>query len=121
MTGPKRRRPIPKDFAALESEDGDVILLSFELPQGPTASLTPAESEVARLLLAGKSNAEIAVLRGCSPRTVANQVARIYRKMGVSSRLELVAFASLLAPPRRERGPKRATDRDKRKTKPKLR
>lgn len=55
--------------------------------------LTPSERDVARLARAGSSNAEIARLRGTSPRTVANQLARIYRKLGCGSRLGL-ALAS---------------------------
>jgi DNA-binding NarL/FixJ family response regulator len=58
-------------------------ILSF--PAGDTVwpgSLTAAEREVCRLLLAGASNAEIARQRGTAPRTVANQVAAILRKLG---------------------------------------
>jgi DNA-binding CsgD family transcriptional regulator len=51
--------------------------------------LTPVEAEVTRLLAAGLSNAEIARVRGTARRTVANQVASVFRKLGVSSRLEL--------------------------------
>jgi DNA-binding CsgD family transcriptional regulator len=54
-------------------------------------ALTDAEREVARLLIAGLSKAEIAGRRGSSVYTVANQVAAIYAKLGVRSRAELVA------------------------------
>lgn len=65
--------------------------------------LTAAEGEVARLIAAGLSNAEIARRRGASPRTVANQAASIFRKLGVTSRLGLY---SLLArgDPKHEEG-----------------
>ena len=66
------------------------------------AKFGAAEGDVLRLLTAGLSNAEIARARGRSTRTVANQVARIYRKLGVRSRLEL--FALLSAGRRREEG-----------------
>lgn len=56
------------------------------------AGLTPAERIVARLAAAGSSNAEIGRTRGCSPRTIANQLASIYRKIGVGSRAELIAL-----------------------------
>jgi DNA-binding CsgD family transcriptional regulator len=95
MTPPVQRPGAPQDLAALESEDGQLVILTFSLPEGARASLTPAESDVAGHVLAGRSNAEIATIRGSSSRTVANLVARIFRKLGVSSRLELVAFASL--------------------------
>jgi DNA-binding CsgD family transcriptional regulator len=51
--------------------------------------LTAAERDVLRAVLAGKGNAEIAARRGTAVRTVANQVARIFRKSGVRSRAEL--------------------------------
>jgi DNA-binding CsgD family transcriptional regulator len=56
--------------------------------------LTPAEREVLALLLDGRSNAEIAIERRTSVRTVANQVAALFRKLGVSSRRELVALSA---------------------------
>src|SRR5258706_12476681 len=55
--------------------------------------LTASERDVAKLARDGLSNAAIGQLRGTSPRTVANQLARIYRKLGVGSRLGL-ALAS---------------------------
>jgi DNA-binding CsgD family transcriptional regulator len=59
------------------------------LAGGLSKDLSDAEKEVAKLLLAGRSNAEIAAARGRSVRTVANQVASIFRKLRVGSRLEL--------------------------------
>jgi DNA-binding CsgD family transcriptional regulator len=53
--------------------------------------MTRAEREVAEAVLAGCSNASIAKKRGTSSRTVANQLARLYRKLKVGSRLELAA------------------------------
>jgi DNA-binding NarL/FixJ family response regulator len=54
------------------------------------ASLTPAEREVARAILDGRTNAEIARARRTTLRTVANQVSSILSKVGVGSRSELV-------------------------------
>lgn len=54
-----------------------------------TGGLTAAEREVTWLATSGSSNAEIAALRGVSPRTVANQLASAYRKLGPSPRREL--------------------------------
>ena len=56
-------------------------------------SLSRCEREVARLARRGMSNAEIALARGTSPRTVANQLACIYRKLKIGSRVGL-ALAS---------------------------
>ncbi len=86
----------PDGIAALESDDGSVMVLTFTLAEGPGEGLTPAESDVVAHLLRGASNAEIAAARGASERTVANQVANAFRKLGVGSRLELVALAPLL-------------------------
>jgi len=53
--------------------------------------LTSAERQVVTGVLNGRSNAAIATARRTSCRTVANQLAAIYRKLGVSSRWELAA------------------------------
>jgi DNA-binding NarL/FixJ family response regulator len=55
------------------------------------SSLTLAERQVAHAVLDGRSQREIALERGVSERTVASQVASIYRKIGVSGRRELTA------------------------------
>jgi DNA-binding CsgD family transcriptional regulator len=91
---------VPRDLIALESDDGELAVLSFTLPQDNAINLSSAESDVARHILAGRSNSEIAALRRCSTRTVANQVASLFRKLGVRSRLELAALAPLLGPRR---------------------
>jgi len=58
------------------------VVMSYEpLPPALRDRLTPAEREVAEELFAGRSDAEIATLRGTSVRTVRNQVAAIYDKM----------------------------------------
>ena len=48
--------------------------------------LTPAETAVVALAIEGYSNDEIGRVRGCSARTVANQLAAVYVKTGVSGR-----------------------------------
>lgn len=53
--------------------------------------LTSAERQVVTGVLNGRTNAAIATARRTSCRTVANQLAAIYRKLGVSSRWELAA------------------------------
>lgn len=53
--------------------------------------LTTAEREIARLVLAGKSNEEIASELGKSINTVKSQLTLTYRKLGVSSRSQLLA------------------------------
>src|SRR5262245_61763109 len=75
-----------------ECDTDTFAILSFpsadmELPD----SLSAAEKEVCRLILAGASNAEAAERRGTTVRTVANQVASILKKVGAGSRSELPA------------------------------
>ncbi len=54
--------------------------------------LTPAESEVARLLLLGLSHKEIASARETSERTARDQAQAVYKKAAVAGRAELSAF-----------------------------
>lgn len=54
------------------------------------AALTEAEREVALYVIDGRSNAEIGLLRSTSPRTVANQIAAVFRKLSARGRLELI-------------------------------
>ena len=72
------------------SRVGDVIVISVDTPELPSV-LSPSEQAVARALIAGSSNAEIAKLRHTSIKTVANQLYAMYRKLGVANREELVA------------------------------
>jgi DNA-binding CsgD family transcriptional regulator len=52
--------------------------------------LSPGEYAVTRLLIEGKSYEEISMERGASARTIANQLASAFRKLGVSGRLQLL-------------------------------
>jgi DNA-binding NarL/FixJ family response regulator len=73
-----------------------LAILSFPVASAADrVELTPAERAIADALLRGESNAEIARHRRTSPRTVANQVAALFQKLGVSSRRELVARMTL--------------------------
>lgn len=56
-------------------------------------SLTPREIEVVRLVALGLTSAEIAVKLRLSRRTVETHRARIFDKLGLSTRAELVRFA----------------------------
>jgi DNA-binding CsgD family transcriptional regulator len=74
------------------------LLTSF---LGPRARLTPAERMIVDLVAQGLSNEELALARGASRRTVANQLTKAYRKLGVRGRRELCALFAVehLPPP----------------------
>ena len=57
------------------------------------ATLSPREQEIASLVAHGLSNRDIAEKLWLSPRTVENHRLRIMRKIGASSRAELVTYA----------------------------
>jgi DNA-binding NarL/FixJ family response regulator len=84
------------DFMLPASAEGarerSYLVVSVERPDLEIgSSLSAAEYAVARLLVEGKSYAEMAVVRGTSVRTVANQVASVFQKVGVSGRSEFLS------------------------------
>jgi DNA-binding CsgD family transcriptional regulator len=52
----------------------------------PKPCLSPREAEVMSWLRAGKTGPEIAMILGCSSRTVEKHLANLYRKLGVKNR-----------------------------------
>ncbi|MDA8302511.1 MAG: LuxR C-terminal-related transcriptional regulator [Actinomycetota bacterium] len=56
----------------------------------PAGELTEKESEVAQLAAQGLTNAQIARLLFLSAKTVDNHLSRVYAKLGISSRRELM-------------------------------
>lgn len=73
-------------------EGANVLVLGMPLAHEHALSgLTRAERAVALMLVEGASNVAIAEARGASPRTVANQVAAVFKKLGVCSRTSLIA------------------------------
>jgi DNA-binding CsgD family transcriptional regulator len=57
-----------------------------------TSLLAAREAEVANLVAESLSNKEIARKLGISEHTVSNYLFRIYNKLGISSRVELVLY-----------------------------
>lgn len=72
------------------------------LDEVAVAALTVAEREVVRAVADGHDDDTIATLRGTARSTVRNQLASIFRKLGVGSRVELVARVLAPAPKRDE-------------------
>jgi DNA-binding CsgD family transcriptional regulator len=71
--------------------DPDTEILFTERPDiALRKTLPPREAETLRLYIDGLSHAQIADLRGASTRTIANQLASVFRKLQVSGRFELM-------------------------------
>lgn len=62
-------------------------------PTGPPGDLSPRELEVLRLIALGHTNTEIGATLFLSVRTVESHRAHVQRKLGRTSRAELVAYA----------------------------
>jgi len=85
------------------------VLVSFPVPKVDwSGSLTAAEKDVANDILAGLPNEAIGKKRGSSVRTVVNQVASIFKKVGAHSRLELCLVVYAGRTPPAASGPRRA-------------
>jgi DNA-binding CsgD family transcriptional regulator len=80
---PKARADRPYSQQTVTVPRPDTALVSW---------LAPAEHAVINLLIEGQSYAEIAQARNTSIRTVANQVASGFRRIGVSGRAELLCL-----------------------------
>ncbi len=89
----------PRDVRVdqLEVSGERFLVVSYDLEVGGALRLeerlSASEAQVAKLVIQGLSNAEIATRRGTSVRTVANQVASILRKLGMESRNALMAHS----------------------------
>jgi DNA-binding NarL/FixJ family response regulator len=70
---------------------GERVLVGTYPPSNADAAaqLTPTERDVVAHLMCGSTNQDIAIRRGTSSRTIANQIQSIFRKLGVQSRVEL--------------------------------
>jgi DNA-binding CsgD family transcriptional regulator len=60
--------------------------------------LSETERQIVELVVAGRRNSEVAAELHLSPNTVAWNLSKVYRKLGVSSRTELAARTSASAP-----------------------
>jgi len=67
-------------------------------PTAPPAHLTPRQVEVLRLLEQGRSTKQIAAELHLSTETVRNHIRRLFRALGVNSRLEAVAAVRAASP-----------------------
>jgi DNA-binding CsgD family transcriptional regulator len=72
----------------------DFVVLSAPMLRASKVVLTKAERQIAALVSEGFTNAQIAKRRKTSIHTVANQMAVLFRKTGVGSRVELAVLFS---------------------------
>ena len=72
--------------------------LPVETLTAPHPHLTPRQVEVLRLLEQGRSTKQIAAELHLSTETVRNHIRRLFRALGVNTRLEAVAAARIASP-----------------------
>ena len=97
---------VPVEVSAVALKNGERVVGVFGLFEGrpdestkaPPAHLTPRQVEVLRLLEQGRSTKQIAAELHLSTETVRNHIRRLFRALGVNTRLEAVA-AARAAPP----------------------
>jgi len=89
--------PFESEARTIVVDGQPFLVISHPAPRyviPPEPNLTSSEREVLLALAGGQASRAIARLRGVSVRTVENQIANIYGKLGVRSRSELVALLS---------------------------
>lgn len=79
-------------ISSLSPEASTAVVRGHESP-APLDDLTPREREILRLLVDGRTNAEIAAHLGLSLYTVKNHVRNLLGKLGAGSRTEAVSLA----------------------------
>jgi PAS domain S-box-containing protein len=95
------------EISSVPLKSGERVVGVFGLFEGspddsataPPPQLTPRQVEVLRLLEQGRSTKQIAAELHVSTETVRNHIRRLFRALGVHSRLEAVAAARAAAPP----------------------
>ena len=89
------------EVSAVALKNGETVVGVFGLIEGrpddmrgtPPPHLTPRQVEVLRLLEQGRSTKQIAAELHLSTETVRNHIRRLFRALGVNTRLEAVAAA----------------------------
>jgi len=94
------------EISAVPLRNGETVVGVFGLiegrpdgsPTAPPPHLTPRQVEVLRLLEQGRSTKQIAAELHLSTETVRNHIRRLFRALGVNTRLEAVAAARAASP-----------------------
>jgi DNA-binding CsgD family transcriptional regulator len=83
----------PMPAGERRSLDGVHQLVTLHSPRAWLSErLSPSETEVALMRIEGLTQQAVAAQRGRSARTIANQAAAVYRRLGVGGRAELLAL-----------------------------
>jgi PAS domain S-box-containing protein len=98
---------IAVEICAVPLRNGETVVGVFGLLEerpddsatAPPPHLTPRQVEVLRLLEQGRSTKQIAAELHLSTETVRNHIRRLFRALGVNSRLEAVAAARAVTAP----------------------
>lgn len=77
----------------LSPEAAARLMREVRVPEAPSADLTERETEVLRLLAAGKANKEIALALSIGEKTVKTHVSSILSKLDVQSRTQAALYA----------------------------
>lgn len=91
--GPATPSELHYECLVVDGEEIHLVSHALEHPAhaaDPLAALPRALADVARLAIKGHETQSIARARGTSPRTVEKQLETLYRRLGVSSRTELI-------------------------------
>ena len=91
-------------FAERDNDALTVFFLHEEhAPPGPTElmqlGLTPRQAEVLYWIAQGKTNSEIAIILGTSPRTIHKHVEMLFERLGVENRAGAIATAASILQP----------------------
>jgi len=78
------------DVPELDARRCVAVRLASEAAEESSSSLSQREAEVAKLLMNGYANVNIAAIMGLSENTIRTYVRRLYRKLGVCNRIELM-------------------------------
>ncbi len=96
--GPAEEKPNKNGLQVIAKEEsGDSMFFVIRLKAQALADLSPREREIVDLVGDGLSNKEIAKRLGISTATVAAHIRRIFTKLHVKSRIELVRLKILLS------------------------
>jgi len=93
-------------------------LTSADGPSAGWAALTSSETEVARLVAAGRTNREVADRLFLSPHTINSHLRHIFSKLDINSRVELSRIVADNEPPREGFPPSRIIDPGLQKARP---